>query len=218
MTARSICTPFSLLSDSHTLTHMTTILSTHLGLREMGTLSTTLSLETPFIPPGKAEKDIPDLPIGAGCREGQRQETPKEASRRVTPSGMGLRTREERPSRHREWKRVGGQGQEQEGPHPPCTPSLAHSRLESGRICLGESTRQLGPVMVEGTCTTAWESLLQISEESDSEQITEKLVHNHYGKNAKLKLSPKQSTHVYTVETRKTAQRDSAFLPTFNQK
>ena len=46
---------------------------------------------------------------------------------------------------------------------------------------------------------------------------TEKLVHNHHGKNVKLKLSPKQSIHVYTVETRKTAQRDSAFLPTFNQ-
>jgi len=71
--------------------------------------------------------------------------------------------------------------------------------------------------MVEGTCTTAWKGLLQISEESNSEQITEKLVHNHHGKNVKLKLSPKQSIHVYTVETRKTAQRDSAFLPTFNQ-
>lgn len=77
LTARSICTPFSLLSDSHTLTRMTTILSNYLGLREMGTLSTALSLETPFIPSGRAEKDIPDLPIGAGCGEGQRQETPK---------------------------------------------------------------------------------------------------------------------------------------------
>ena len=35
------------------------------------------SLETPFIPPGRAEKDISDLSIGAGCGEGQRQETPK---------------------------------------------------------------------------------------------------------------------------------------------
>ena len=64
-------------------------------------------------------------------------------------------------------------GQEREGPHPPRTPSLAHSRLESCRICLEESTGQLGLLMVEGTCTTAWESLLKISEESGSEQIAE---------------------------------------------
>lgn len=64
-------------------------------------------------------------------------------------------------------------GQEQEGPHPPRAPSLAHSRLESRRICLAESIGQPGSLMVEGTCTTAWEGLLKISEESDSEQIAE---------------------------------------------
>lgn len=155
LTARSICTPFSLLSDSHTLTRMTTILSNYLGLREMGTLSTALFPLRPLYSFRRAEKDIPDLHRGRVWR-GPKTGDPKAGFRSGSPplaraQGHGGSSRVDTGR-----EAGGGQGQEQEVPQLQLAPITCplqagvwlgfvwEGPLAAGASCGGDMFNSLG--------------------------------------------------------------------------